>query len=97
MDYLKASDMYKAIKIGGEKKPSQVYKIVNEEMAKGKRSYAKSPRRAWYREKEKNTEAGILIFLGAVFLLLALVGSREVDRIFGTVCLFILLTVGVLV
>ncbi|WP_308652284.1 hypothetical protein [uncultured Anaerococcus sp.] len=97
MDYLKASDMYKAIKIGGEKKPSQVYRIVNEEMAKGKRSYARSPRRAWYREKEKNTEAGILIFMGVVFLLLALVGSREAERIFGTVCLFILLTVGVLV
>jgi hypothetical protein len=97
MDYLKASDMYKAIKIGGEKKPSKVYKIVSEEMARGKRSYAKSPRRAWYREKEKNTEAGILIFMGAVFLLLALVGTRESERIFGAVCLFILLTVGVLV
>lgn len=97
MDYLKASDMYKAIKIGGEKKPSQVYKIVNEEMAKGKRSYARSPRRAWYREKEKNTEAGILIFLGIVFLLLALVGTRESDRIFGSICIFVTLVFGVLI
>lgn len=97
MDYLKASDMYKAIKIGGEKKPSKVYKIVSEEMAKGKRSYAKSPRRAWYREKEKNTEAGILIFLGIVFLLLALVGTRESDRIFGSICIFVTLVFGVLI
>lgn len=97
MDYLKASDMYKAIKIGGEKKPSEVYKIVSEEMTRGKRSYARSPRRAWYREKEKNTEAGILIIIGAMFLLLALVGTREAERIFGTVSLFILLTVGVLI
>ena len=97
MDYLKASDMYKAIKIGGEKKPSQVYKIVSEEMTRGKRSYARSPRRAWYREKEKNTEAGILIFLGIVFLLLALVGTRESDRIFGSICIFVTLVFGVLV
>lgn len=97
MDYLKASDMYKAIKIGGEKKPSEVYKIVSEEMARGKRSFARSPRRAWYREKEKNTEAGILIAIGSAFLILALVGPGEAERIFGTVSLFILLTVGVLV
>lgn len=97
MDYLKASDMYKAIKIGGEKKPSEVYRIVGEDMARGKRSYAKSPRRAWYREKEKNTEAAILIAIGSAFLILALVGPREAERIFGTVSLFILLTVGVLI
>ena len=97
MDYLKASDMYKDIKIGGEKKPSQVYKIVSEEMARGKRSYAKSPRRAWYREKEKNTEAGILIFLGLVFLFLALAGQREADRIFGSICIFVTLVFGVLI
>lgn len=97
MDYLKASDMYKAIKIGGEKKPSEVYRIVSEEMARGKRSYARSPRRAWYREKEKNTEAGILIFLGIVFLLLALVGTRESDRIFGSICIFVTLVFGVLI
>lgn len=97
MDYLKASDMYKAIKIGGEKKPSEVYRIVSEEMARGNRSYVRSPRRAWYREKEKNTEAGILIFLGIVFLLLALVGTRESDRIFGSICIFVTLVFGVLI
>ena len=95
MDYLKASEMYKAIKIGGEKKPSKVYKIVSED--KAKRSYARSPRRAWYRTREKNIEAAILIAIGAAFLILALVGPREVERIFGTVSLFILLTVGALV
>ena len=97
MDYLKASDMYKAIKIGGEKKPSQVYKIVSEEMAKGKRSYARSPRRAWYREKEKNTEAGILIFLGVLFLILALAGPREIERSVGCIFLYLLLIVGALI
>lgn len=97
MDYLKASDMYKAIKIGGEKKPSQVYKIVSEEMTRGKRSYAKSPRRAWYRTREKNNEAAILIFLGALMLILALAGPRVFDRLFGIISLFILLVVGVLV
>ncbi len=97
MDYLKASDMYKAIKIGGEKKPSQVYKIVSEEMDRGKRSYARSPRRAWYREKDRNVEAGILIFIGALMLILALAGPRVFDRLFGVISLFILLVVGVLV
>ena len=95
MDYLKASDMYKAVKIGGESKPSKVYKIVNED--KAKRSYARSPRRAWYRTREKNIEAAILIAIGAAFLILALVGPREAERIFGTVSLFILLSIGVLV
>ena len=40
MDYLKASDMYKAIKIGGEKKPSEVYRIASSEASKGKKAYA---------------------------------------------------------
>ncbi len=97
MDYLKASDMYKAIKIGGEKKPSQVYKIVSEEMARGKRSYAKSPRRAWYRSKDKKVEAAILIILGALMLILALAGPRVFDRLFGVISLFLLLVVGVLI
>lgn len=95
MDYLKASDMYKAIKIGGEKKPSEVYKIMSED--KKKRSHARSPRRAWYRTREKNIEAGILIFMGAVFLFLALAGQREADRIFGSICIFVTLVFGVLV
>ena len=97
MDYLKASDMYKAIKIGGEKKPSEVYRIMTEDKSKWQRSYARSPRRAWYREKEKNTEAAILIVLGAMFLLLALAGQREADRIFGSVCIFVTLVFGVLI
>lgn len=97
MDYLKASDMYKAIKIGGEKKPSQVYKIVSEEMDRGKRSYARSPRRAWYRTREKNIESGILIIVGAMFLLLALAGQRETDRIFGSICIFITLVFGMII
>ena len=95
MDYLKASDMYKAIKIGGDNKPSKVYKIVSED--KAKRSYARSPRRAWYRTREKNVEAGILIIIGAMFLLLALAGSREIDRIFGSVCIFVTLVFGMIV
>lgn len=94
MDYLKASDMYKAVKIGGEKKPSKVYKIVSED--KAKRSYARSPRRAWYRTREKNIEAAILIGIGAMFLLLALAGPREIDRIFGSICIFVALVFGVL-
>ena len=97
MDYLKASDMYKAIKIGGEKKPSEVYRIASSEASKGKKAYAKSPRRAWYRTKEKNIEAGILIFIGAVFLVLALAGQRDSDRIFGSVCIFVTLVFGLLV
>lgn len=95
MDYLKASDMYKAIKIGGEKKPSKVYKIMSED--KEKRSHTRSPRRAWYRTREKNIEAAILIVIGAVFLLLALAGQRESDRIFGSVCIFITLVFGMIV
>ena len=95
MDYLKASDMYKAIKIGGDNKPSKVYKIVSED--KAKRSYARSPRRAWYRSKEKNIESGILIIIGAAFLILALVGPREVDRIFGSVCIFMTLVFGMII
>ena len=78
-------------------KPSEVFRVINDEKLRDKRSYARSPRRAWYRTKEKNTEAGILIFMGAVFLFLALAGPGEAERIFGTVGLFILLTVGVLV
>lgn len=97
MDYLKASEMYRVMKASRAEKPSEVYKVVSEEKARGKREYARSPRRAWYREKEKNTEAGILIFLGIVFLLLALVGTRESDRIFGSVCIFITLVFGLLI
>lgn len=97
MDYLKASDMYKAIKIGGEKKPSEVYRIITEDKSKWQRSYARSPRRAWYRSKDRNVEAGILIFLGALMLILALAGPRLFDRLFGVISLFILLVVGVLV
>lgn len=97
MDYLKASDMYKAMKASRAEKPSEVYKVVSEEKARGKREYARSPRRAWYREKDKNVEAGILIFLGALMLILALAGSRESDRIFGSVCIFIILVFGLLV
>ena len=95
MDYLKASDMYKAIKIGGEKKPSEVYKIASED--KAKRSYARSPRRAWYRTREKNIEAAILIAIGAAFLVLALAGQRETDRIFGSICIFITLVFGMII
>ena len=95
MDYLKASDMYKAVKIFGENKPSKVYKIVNED--KEKRSHARSPRRAWYRTREKNIEAAILIVIGAAFLLLALAGQRESDRIFGSICIFITLVFGMIV
>lgn len=97
MDYLKASDMYKAIKVSRAEKPSEVFGVINNEKIKDKRSYARSPRRAWYRTKEKNIEAAILISLGALFLILALAGPREAERIFGTVSLFILLTVGALV
>ena len=97
MDYLKASEMYRVMKVSRAEKPSEVYKVVSEEKARGKREYARSPRRAWYREKDKNVEAGILIFLGALMLILALAGSRESDRIFGSVCIFIILVFGLLV
>lgn len=97
MDYLKASDMYKAIKVSRAEKPSEVFGVINNEKIKDKRSYARSPRRAWYRTKEKNIEAAILIGIGAMFLLLALSGPREVDRIFGSICVFVTLVFGVLV
>lgn len=97
MDYLKASDMYKAIKVSRAEKPSEVFGVINNEKIKDKRSYARSPRRAWYRTKEKNIEAAILIGIGAMFLLLALAGPREVDRIFGSICVFVTLVFGVLV
>ena len=97
MDYLKASDMYKAIKVSRAEKPSEVFGVINNEKIKDKRSYARSPRRAWYRTKEKNIEAAILIGIGAMFLLLALAGSREMDRIFGSICVFVTLVFGVLV
>ena len=97
MDYLKASDMYKAIKVSRAEKPSEVFGVINNEKIKDKRSYARSPRRAWYRTKEKNIEAAILIGIGAMFLLLALAGSREIDRIFGSICVFVTLVFGVLV
>lgn len=97
MNYVKASDMYKAMRVNKAEKPSEVFRAVNNRNLKSDRYYMRSPRRAWYREKEKNTEAAILIFLGVLFLILALAGQREADRIFGTVTLFILLTVGVLV
>lgn len=96
MDYLKASDIYKAIKIGGDK-PSKVYRIMSEDKSKWQRSYVRTPRRAWYRSKDRNLEAGILIFLGALMLILALAGPRVFDRLFGVISLFILLVVGVLV
>lgn len=97
MDYVKASDMYKAVKICGGGRPSKVYKVVSEEKSRGKREYARSPRRAWYRTKDKNIEAGILIVFGAMFLFLALAGQREADRIFGSVCIFATLVFGLLV
>ena len=97
MDYLKASDMYKAIKIGGEKKPSEVYRIMTEDKSKWQRSYVKTPRRAWYRSKDKKVEAAILIILGALMLILALAGPRVFDRLFGVISLFLLLVVGVLI
>ena len=97
MDYLKASDMYKAIKVSRAEKPSEVFRAINNEKLKDKRSYARSPRRAWYREKDKNIEAGILIVIGAMFLLLALAGQRETDRIFGSICIFITLVFGMII
>lgn len=97
MDYLKASEMYKAIKVRRAEKPSEVFRAINDKNLRDKRSYARSPRRAWYREKEKNIEAGILIFLGALMLILALAGQTEADRIFGSVCIFATLVFGVLV
>lgn len=97
MDYLKASEMYKAVRMGGSDKPSKVYQIISEEKAEKKRPRVKSPRRAWYRTKDRNKEVGILIFFGAMMLLLALAGPRESDRIIGSIFLFILLVVGALV
>lgn len=97
MDYLKASDMYKAIKVRRAEKPSEVFRVINDEKLRDKKSYARTPRRAWYRTKDKNIEAGILIVFGAMFLFLALAGQREADRIFGSVCIFATLVFGLLV
>lgn len=97
MDYMKASEMYKTMKVSEAEKPSEVFRAINNKNLKDKRPYARSPRRAWYREKEKNIEAAILIVIGAAFLLLALAGQRESDRIFGSVCIFVTLVFGMLV